>query len=287
MAPSTRSTSARTSQRGSAGGAGGDCTALENFWRSLSNLTIDFPAPGSGAPCQRAAEFWATSQASPVRGVAFNGPTSLDDYCSRPGYSSGGFIADSAFSGRQVLDGTQQQFLVRNSSLDGWSNGVWNQVFAGDPGPRPRTSVGGSVHHPGRQPGHRRGAVPADDGRPELQRVRPGGAPPLGGAVLGRRPEAGRAIALRRFFLAGPGDPAAVINAALARGQDLILTPGVYRLSQALEVSRPGTVVLGLGFPTLVPVRGSIAMRVAGGRGYGWRECSSMPGRSVPRSCCR
>src|SRR4029077_767094 len=27
-----------------------------------------------------------------------------------------------------------QQFFVRNTALDGWSNGVWNQVFAGDTG---------------------------------------------------------------------------------------------------------------------------------------------------------
>ena len=69
-----------------------------------------------------------------MRRVEFNGFTSLEDYCSKPGYSSGGFIADSKFSGRPVLNGTQQQFLVRNSTLDGWSNGVWNQVFSGDVG---------------------------------------------------------------------------------------------------------------------------------------------------------
>src|SRR6185312_8831118 len=28
-------------------------------------------------------------------------------------------------------NGSQQQFFVRNSLLNGWSNGVWNQVFAG------------------------------------------------------------------------------------------------------------------------------------------------------------
>src|ERR1051326_6069916 len=44
----------------------GSCTALVNFWRSLSDLTINFPAPQPGGPCARSAEFWATSQASPV-----------------------------------------------------------------------------------------------------------------------------------------------------------------------------------------------------------------------------
>jgi hypothetical protein len=37
-------------------------------------------------------------------------------------------------NGSTVVNGSQQQFLVRNSNLDGWSNGVWNQVFSGDNG---------------------------------------------------------------------------------------------------------------------------------------------------------
>ena len=77
-----------------------NCTALDNFWRSLSNLTINVPAVRSGAPCHQTAEFWATSQAAPLRRVDINGFTSLMDYCSKPGYSSGGFIADSKFTGQ-------------------------------------------------------------------------------------------------------------------------------------------------------------------------------------------
>src|SRR5215469_4477372 len=64
--------------------AGGSCTALDNFWRSLSNLPINFQPPPGGAPCRRTAEFWATSQAAPVRRVEFSGSTSLADYCSTP-----------------------------------------------------------------------------------------------------------------------------------------------------------------------------------------------------------
>ena len=109
-----------------------NCIALDNFWRSLSNLTINV-AGGSG--CQTNTEFWAVSQAAPMRRVVVNGGTSLMDYCSAgPQYASGGFIADSAFTGGTVVNGSQQQFLVRNTNLDGWTNGVWNQVFAGSPG---------------------------------------------------------------------------------------------------------------------------------------------------------
>src|SRR5215469_5925862 len=42
------------------GPGGTNCIALVNFWRSLSNLSIDLPSPNS---CRTAAEFWAVSQA--------------------------------------------------------------------------------------------------------------------------------------------------------------------------------------------------------------------------------
>jgi hypothetical protein len=113
-----------------------NCIALDNFWRSLSNLTIHV-AGLTG--CQTNTEFWAVSQAAPMRRVEVDGLTSLMDYCSAdPQFASGGYIADSAFTGSTIVNGSQQQFLVRNSNIDGWSNGVWNQVFAGDNGARHR-----------------------------------------------------------------------------------------------------------------------------------------------------
>src|SRR5262249_51785926 len=53
------------------------------------------------------------------------------------------------------------------------------------------------------------------------------------------------------------------IDNALARGTNLIFTPGVYRLDRTIDVKRPDTVVLGLGFPTLVPTHGQATMTVA------------------------
>jgi hypothetical protein len=53
------------------------------------------------------------------------------------------------------------------------------------------------------------------------------------------------------------------MNAALAQGKNLLVTPGVYHLSQTLKVTRPDTVVLGLGLATLIPDNGITAMTVA------------------------
>jgi len=242
----------------------GDCTALNNFWRSLSNLTINVPAAPAGATCRQTAEFWATSEASPVRRVEVNGLTSLADYCSKPGYSSGGFIADSKLSGRPVLNGSQQQFLVRNSTLDGWSNSVWNQVFSGVVG-APAQKFGSGAQYT------TLAASPVTDEAPFLQAGSGGDYSVFVPAVQrssvgpswvgGRTP--GTAIPIQRFFIATASDSVAAINAALAQGKDLILTPGVYALDQTIDITRPNTVVLGLGFPTLVPAKGIVSMRVA------------------------
>src|SRR5437588_3357770 len=88
-----------------------NCIALNNFWRSLSNLTINVTNPNAGC---YTGEFWAVSQAAPMRRVHVNGFTTLMDYCTSPSYASGGFIADSAFDGSTVVNGSQQQWLVRN-----------------------------------------------------------------------------------------------------------------------------------------------------------------------------
>ncbi len=107
-----------------------NCIALNNFWRSLSNLTIDVNTLGQDG-CRSTANFWAVSQASPMRRVQVRGGNlSLMDYCTAgPQYASGGFIADSQLP--TVVNGSQQQWLTRDSAVGSWSNAVWNQVFAG------------------------------------------------------------------------------------------------------------------------------------------------------------
>src|SRR5947209_10753883 len=60
-----------------------NCIALVNFWRSLSNLTINVTTPNFG--CYNG-EFWAVSQAAPMRRVHINGFATLMDYCTPPSY---------------------------------------------------------------------------------------------------------------------------------------------------------------------------------------------------------
>jgi hypothetical protein len=85
------------------------------------------------------------------------------------------------------------------------------------------------------------------------------------GTTWGSGPAAGSSIPLERFFVAHPGDSAGTINRQLARGKHVLLTPGVYHLDRSIEVKREGTIVLGLGFPTLIPDERSVSMKVANG----------------------
>jgi len=242
----------------------GGCTALANFWRSLSNLTINVMASPSLGGCQGAAEFWATSQASPMRRVNIHGLTTLFDFCSGPGFSSGGFIADSQFAGSTVINGTQQQFFVRNSSLDGWTNNVWNQVFAGDVGaPAQDFGSGGQYTTLATSPVTQEEPFLYTDSSGGYNVFVPAVQHDSAGPSWTGGSTAGTSIPITSFFVASPSDSVSAINAALASGQNLILTPGVYHLSQPIDVTQPDTVVLGLGFPTLVPQAGTAAMQVA------------------------
>jgi len=252
-------------------GGGTSCFALDNFWRSLSNLTISI-AGQSG--CHSGTDFWAVSQAAPMRRVSITGGNlSLMDYCSAgPQFASGGFIADSSFSGGTVINGSQQQFLVRNTSLDGWTNGVWNQVFSGDPGAPAQSFSATSGLPGGTQPYTTLATSPVTQEKPFLQTDSAGhysvfvpalrhdssGPSWAGGAA------AGTSIPISKFFIATPSTPVLAIDLALAFGRNLILTPGVYNLRAPILVTRPNTVVLGLGFPTLVPQNGTPAMYVLG-----------------------
>jgi hypothetical protein len=247
----------------------GGCIALTNFWRSLSNLTINVDNPTFGC---YSGEFWPVSQAAPMRRVAVNGLTTLMDYCTGPSFASGGFIADSSFNGSTVVNGSQQQWLVRNSSLDGWTNGVWNQVFSGVTGAPaecfPAVPNGcGPYTTLATSPVTREAPYLYEDGAGNENVFVPSAQTNTSGTTWGNGPTAGSSIPISQFFVAKPTDSASTINAALHSGRNLLLTPGVYHLSQSIDVSRPDTVVLGLGFPSLVPTSGNAAMTTARAKG--------------------
>src|ERR1700734_891451 len=247
----------------------GNCTALVNFWRSLSNLTIDVTTT---ADCTSSAEFWAVSQASPIRRVQMNGNLFLFDFCSGPGFASGGFIADSQFTGGTIINATQQQWITRNSNIDGWTNGVWNQVFSGVVGAPaqcfPEVSpCSGPYTTLATSPVTREEPYLYLDSGGNYNVFLPAVQRNSSGASWATGPTPGSSIPIDRFFVAQPTDSAETINLRLLLGKNLILTPGIYHLDRAIIVPYPDTVVLGLGMPTLIPQNGNASMQVLGSKG--------------------
>jgi len=246
-----------------ADGGTSNCLALVNFWRTLSNLSIKVNAKGQDG-CRASANFWAVSQAVSLRRVNVTGGNlSLMDYCTAgPQYASGGFIADSTLP--TVVNGSQQQWLTRNSKVDSWSNAVWNQVFAG---------VQGAPDEAGfpNPPYTTLATTPLSREKPYLfldtngrYAVRvPSARRNTSGVSWAAGPTPGRTVPLSDFFVAKPSDPAWVLGAQLLLGKNLLLTPGVYDIDRTLHVLRPGQVVLGLGHATLTAVNGATPIKVA------------------------
>jgi len=220
--------------------------ATLNFWRGAENFSIK---PTLGLPDNTMQ--WAVSQAVPFRRMHVRGNMRL---AQNEGWSSGGWLSDVRVDG-QVASISQQQWISRNTEWAGWTGSNWNMVFVGVPQapegtfPTPGQRFTKIEHTPivREKPylfvdaqGHFAVRVPA------LRRDSRG----ISWADKDK-PAAGRTVPIEHFFVAHPGDSAARINAQLAAGRHLLLTPGEYLLEDTLRVTKPGTVVLGLGFATL------------------------------------
>ncbi|MET8564390.1 RICIN domain-containing protein [Streptomyces flaveolus] len=223
--------------------------ATQNFWRGAENLSVN---PTGGA------DRWAVSQAAAYRRMHLRGNLALDD----GGWSSGGYLADSKVDG-QVNSGSQQQWLTRNSQLGSWTGSNWNMVFVGSQGV-PATSFPNPPYTTVAQsPVTREKPFLYVDGSGDYQVFVPSVRTDSTATSWAGGSPAGSSLPLSQFYVVKPGATAAQINAALAAGQNLLVTPGVYHLDQTLKVTRPDTVVLGLGLATFVPDNGITAMSVA------------------------
>ncbi|GAA2379290.1 ricin-type beta-trefoil lectin domain protein [Dactylosporangium salmoneum] len=223
--------------------------ATQNFWRSAENLSVN-PTGGS--------DRWAVSQAAPYRRMHVRGNLQLDD----GGWSSGGWISDSVIDG-QIRSGSQQQWITRNSNMGSWSGSNWNMVFVGD-----TNAPSGNFPSP---PYTRVAQTPVVREKPFLyidaagnyQVFAPGIRTNSTGNSWQGGNQPGTSLPISSFYIVKSGATAASINAALAAGQNLLFTPGVYHVNDTIRITRADTVVLGLGLATIVPDNGVTAMTVA------------------------
>lgn len=230
----------------------------QTFWRGVENFSIDVVAPNRDY-------YWGVSQGCTMRNIHVKGPLKINS----EGWASGGFLANCRVEGG-IGSGSQQQWMSRNALLGKWSNAVWNMVFVGVPNAPTKwpsyTAVDKTpliaekpfiyVNEAGKYFVKVPPVVKDSDG------VNWGKLDDKG--VLTVSPQPGASIPIEKFYLAHAGkDTAASINKALAAGKDLILTPGIYHLEESIKVVKANTVVLGIGYPTLIPDKGTPALTVA------------------------
>jgi hypothetical protein len=224
--------------------------ATQNFWRSAENLSVSPPA---GIAFER----WAVAQAAPFRRMNINTHLSLTP--TGFGWASGGYIADSRING-QLQPFSQQQWYTRNSNIQMNLNAVWNNVFTGVVGapgtsfPTPPITTLATTPISREKPYLYLNGANFEVFVPSLQTNSSGVSWPN---------TPGTSIPLTQFFVAHPGDSAATMNQALAQGLNLLFTPGIYHVNQTINVNRANTVVLGLGYATIIPDNGVTPMSVA------------------------
>ncbi|RRA50322.1 coagulation factor 5/8 type domain-containing protein [Acidipila sp. EB88] len=225
--------------------------ATTTFWRAAEGFSV-LPTGGTMQ--------WAVSQAVPMRRMHVLGNLVLHQ---KHGWASGGWMADTKVD-RNVDSGTQQQWISRNSEWGDWTGSNWNMVFVGDTHmpegswPEPPYTKVDTVPTMAEKPfltadaaGHFAVRVPA------LQQNSVGVTWHSGSTP-------GATIPIAKFYIAhAAADTAKSLNAQLAQGRHLLLTPGTYDLDAPLRITRAGTIVLGLGFATLHPVHGTAALTTA------------------------
>ena len=229
----------------------GTGNATQNFWRSAENLAIN-PSAGS--------DRWAVAQAGPFRRIDVHG--GLELYPASYGYASGGYIADTKVSG-QASSVSQQQWYTQDSSLGSWSGSVWNMVFSGVTGAPAQSFPNPPMTTLATTPVSRDVPYLYVDSAGNYHVFAPSLRTNASGPSWANGPTPGTSVPMSQFFVATPSNTAAQMNAALAEGCNLFFTPGVYNIDQTLNVTNPNTIVLGVGFPTLIPVNGVNTMQTA------------------------
>jgi F5/8 type C domain-containing protein len=231
-----------------AGWFGGNAT--QNFWRSAENFSVTPPA---GTAYER----WAVAQAAPMRRLDVHTHLSLTP--TGFGWASGGYIADTKIDG-QLQPFSQQQWYTRNSQIQMNLNAVWNNVFSGVVGAPATSFPNPPITTLATTPISREKPYLYLDGANYAVWV-PSLRTNSSGVSWPNTP--GSSIPLTQFYVAHPGDSAATINQALAQGLNLLFTPGIYHVNQTINVTRANTVVMGLGYATIIPDGGVTPMSVA------------------------
>jgi hypothetical protein len=203
---------------------------------------------------------WAVSQAVPFRRMHVRGDIVLHQ---DGGWASGGWMSDDLIDGN-VGAGPQQQWISRNTEWGGWKGANWNMVFVGVVNAPEGAWPAPAITKVARTPIIREKPFLQVDAKGNYSVRVPSLGTNSSGVSWRAGSTPGKDIPISRFHIARPDvDTAATINAQLAKGKSLLFTPGIYNLSDTIKVTQANTVVMGLGFATLLVNNGVAAMSTA------------------------
>lgn len=252
-----------------------------NFWVDVENFTIAQTSDGSDY--WNDSFKWAVSQAAPARRLNVERQTLLQWTWGDKAWASGGYISDTKFHDA-VGSWCQQQYYYRNCEFttkqadNGAVYGInWNQVIQGcenvdgttlkDNSSNYFNTGGNLLQNNGFSNWKTNGCTTVLD-KTDATREKPFlyfdessdsykvFVPSVRKDTKGvswseNNMGPGVSLGLDSFYIANPDkDTSTTINDALAKGYNLLLQPGIYKLDKALEVTHENTIVLGLGMAT-------------------------------------
>lgn len=262
-------------------------SALNTFWRSAENFKTTPTITWGSGPGLFNTMTWAVSQASPLRRIHIEGSLALFRYEE----SSGGFMADCKVTNRNpqvaIQSGSQQQWLSRNVEIssppgqDRWSNGVWNMVFLGCIGapesrcrncpgeevwpcsclncytntpPCTTTCIGNPYTNVSSTPIIAEKPYIVSNSTATLFSL---AVPPIETNKVGISTWTNPThVPFTQVYVATPTDSADAMNTQVTEGNHIILTPGIYHLTDSILVNQDNLVVLGIGYPILISTIG-------------------------------
>lgn len=192
---------------------------------------------------------WAVSQATSLRSVIVNGNIIMGEMeGNEMGYASGGYMANVKVNG-VINNGSQQQFLCRNTEMQEYRNPNWNAVLVGCSAVDPPTSEGHYLTQIAQTPRVAEKPFLVGTGPKDIQIVKPTLQTNRSGVDFQTlEPNTSSS----NFFLAvAQQTTLKEINDALGQNQDVLLTPGTYDFGgESIVLS--GQLLFGLGVPRVV-----------------------------------
>eukprot|EP00931_Biecheleriopsis_adriatica_P086353 TRINITY_DN61045_c0_g1_i1.p1 TRINITY_DN61045_c0_g1~~TRINITY_DN61045_c0_g1_i1.p1 ORF type:complete len:627 (+),score=107.93 TRINITY_DN61045_c0_g1_i1:39-1919(+) len=264
-------------ERGIYGPSEGDNNNFNTFWKSVENVLND-PTSGHTA--------WSVSQAAPLRRMVIQGDLLLGEYNksapNKVSKGSGGFIANVEVRGK--LDFMlQQQWMVRNCKVEDTiyfkeQPRAANFVFVGTPGAPAQTPSCTNASYNPVNPSPQQLVV----NKAPLRMEKPFIVIDEKGKYSLVTPElrtdsedvdfgSARNTSFKNVFVATNDTSVRDINSKLDAGLHVILTPGIYKLTEPIRIGWSKMVnyqvLLGLGWATLIPTAGLPAVEVGPAEG--------------------